>query len=135
MTSVSLSWLTRGLDMVINGREIRFLRTVLATCKIAEICKDGNIENAGTLFEGRYQDSQKTTAKFIAIMSEGYEMNKKFEEPGYEPRPLTAEEALNLTEKDFDKCFREAVEAYTGEKITVQSEPVKGKKKAAAKSN
>lgn len=120
--------------MVINGREIRFLRTVLATCKVAEICKDGNIENAGTLFEGRYQDSQKTTAKFIAIMSEGYEMNKKFEEPGYEPRPLTAEEALNLTEKDFDKCFREAVEAYTGEKITVQSEPVKGKKKAAAKS-
>lgn len=120
--------------MVINGREIKFLRTVLATCKVAEICKDGNIENAGTLFEGRYQDSQKTTAKFIAIMNEGYEMNKKFEEPGYEPRPLTAEEALNLTEKDFDKCFREAVEAYTGEKITVQSEPVKGKKKAAAKS-
>jgi len=121
--------------MVINGREIKFLRTVLATCKIAEICKDGNIENAGILFEGKYQDSQKTTAKFIAIMSEGYEMNRKFEEPGYEPRPLTAEEALNLTEKDFEKCFVEAVSAYTGEKITVQSEPVKGKKKAAVKSN
>ncbi len=125
----------RGLDMVINGREIKFLRTVLANCKIADICKDGDLKNAGELFEGKYQDSQKTTAKFIAIMSEGYEMNRKFVEPGYEPRPLTAEEALNLTEEDFGKCFLEAVDAYSGEKPTVESEPIKSKKKAVTRSN
>ena len=101
----------------------------MATCQIAELCKDGDINNAATLFEGSYQDSQKTAAKFMAIMSEGYEQNMKFREPGYEPRPLMAEEALCLTEADFSQLFKEAVEAYSGEKPTVEAEPPKKQKK------
>lgn len=101
----------------------------MANCKIAELCKDGDIKNAGTLFEGSYQDSQKTAAKFMAIMSEGFEQNKKFREPGYEPRPLTAEEAMCLIEKEFSQLFEEAVYAYSGEKPTVEAEPPKKQKK------
>lgn len=101
----------------------------MATCKIAELCKDGDIKNAATLFEGSYQDSQKTAATFMAIMSDGFEQNKKFREPGYEPRPLVAEEAMCLTEEDFSQLFKEAVEAYSGEKPTVETEPPKKQKK------
>lgn len=115
--------------MIVNGRDIKFLRSVLATCQIADLCKDGNIENVDTLFEGLYQKSQKTAAQFISIMSDGYEQNMKFREPGYEPRPLMAEEALCLTEQEFSELFKEAVEAYTGEKPTVETEPPKKQKK------
>lgn len=121
--------------MRVYGKEVKFLRTVAATCKIADLCKDGDIANAATLFDGNYQTSQDTAAKFIVIMNEGYEMNRKFEEAGYEPRPLTYEEALNLTEDDFSKCFNEAVKAYSGEKPTVEAEAPKGKKKETTKSN
>lgn len=120
--------------MKINGRDVSFLRTVMANCKIAEICPDGDIANARMLFEGNYQDSQRTAAKFMAIMSEGYEENKKFRDGGdYEPRPLTEEEALNLTEEEFSEAFGEAIEAYAGEKPSVEAEPAKGKKKAQTK--
>lgn len=115
--------------MVVNGRDIKFLRSVMATCKIAELCKDGDIKNAATLFEGSYQDSQKTAAQFMAIMSDGFEQNKKFREPGYEPRPLVAEEAMCLTEEEFSQLFKEAGEAYSGEKPTVETEPPKKQKK------
>ena len=121
--------------MEINGREVKFKRTVSATCKIAEMCKDGDIKNAGTLFDGNYQTSQKSAAKFMAVMSEGYEQNRKFREAGYEPRPLSEEEALNLEEDEFSELFAEAVKAYSGEKPTIETEPVKSKKKAEIKSN
>ena len=120
--------------MNINGRDVRFLRTVMANCKIADICKDGDIANGKDLFSGSYQESQINGAKFMAILSEGYEQNKKFREGGdYEPRPLTEEEALNLTDDEFSELFREAYEAYTAEKPTVETEAVKGKKKEVTK--
>ena len=106
----------------------------MANCKIADICKDGDIANGKDLFCGSYQESQINGAKFMAILSEGYEQNKKFREGGdYEPRPLTEEEALNLTEEEFSEAFGEAIEAYAGEKPSVVAEPAKGKKKAQTK--
>ena len=119
--------------MKINGRDVQFLRTVMANCKIADICPDGDIANATMLFEGKYQDSQRTAAKFMAIMSEGYEENKKFREAGYEPSPLTEEEVLNLPDDEFSAAFEQAIKAYSGEKGTVETEPVKGKKKEQTK--
>ena len=121
--------------MKVNGREIHFMRTVQATCDIADMCKDHNIENAATLFEGSYQDSQRAAAQFLAIMSKGYEDNKSFQEPGYEPHPLRPDEAMSLPEDVFSDLFVEAVHVYGGEKPTIETQPVKGKKKAESKSN
>lgn len=121
--------------MVIFGREIHFKRTVQATCDIADMCKDHKIENADTLFEGSYQNSQKASAQFMAIMSKGYEDFKAFEEPGYVPNPLRPDEAMSLPEDTFSELFVEAVKEYSGEKPTIETQPVKGKKKAANKSN
>lgn len=114
--------------MRVNGREINFKRTVAANCKIADLCPDMDIKNADKLFAGKYQDSQLTAAKVIAILNEGYEQNKKFSEPGYEPNPISVDELLSLDDDLFGELFTEAMEAYAGEKATVEVEPEKGKK-------
>lgn len=120
--------------MKVYGREINFLRTVAGNCKIADICPDGDMSKAGLLFEGSYQKSQNTAAKFICILQEGYELNKKFSDQNYEPNILTPEMVMNLPDDIFSDLFTAALEAYSGEKPTVETEPVKSKKKAVLKS-
>lgn len=120
--------------MLIFGREVKFLRTITANCKIADLCPDGDMEKAGSLFEGSYQKSQNTAAKFIVALNEGYEMNRKYSEAGYEPQIITTEELMCLSDEDFNKAFNEALDAYVGERATIETEPVKSKKKAVAKS-
>ena len=121
--------------MKVYGREINFKRTVEATINIADMCPDSDIANADKLFDGTYQVSQKTAASFMAILSKGYENHKSFEDPGYEPNPLTVREALSLESNEFDALFVEAVRAYTGEKPTVETEPPKDKKKVEESSS
>ena len=119
--------------MKVYGREINFLRTVEATIKIADLCPEADMENIGKLFDGTYQVSQSTSAAFMAILSEGFENHKAFEEPGYQPRPLGEKEALSLSTEDFNELFGEAVKAFMGEQPTVETEPVKKTKKAEDK--
>ena len=116
--------------MIINGRDIQFRRTVKATCDVADICPEGDVKNLDKLFEGKYQNSQAKAAKFMAILSEGYEMGKKFADPTYRPNPLTEEEALYLSEDDFNSLFSIAVNEWTGGTPTVETKPTKSKKKA-----
>ena len=111
--------------MNIYGREVKFLRTVEATIKIADMCPDSDIEKANQLFDGSYQVSQQTAATFMAVLSEGYENNKAFADPEYKPHPLTEREALSLQSEKFSELFGEAIQAYVGEKVTVETEPVK----------
>lgn len=121
--------------MQIFGKEIGFLRTVAANCKIADMCPDGDISNASELFEGSYQKSQNMAAKFISYMNEGYEMYRKFSEAGYEAKVITPEELLYLPDDLFQQAFEEALKAYSGEKPTIETVPEKGKKKATVKSS
>lgn len=121
--------------MLINGREVLFKRTVKANCDIADMCKDQNINNIESLFEGSYQASQRTSAKFMAVLSEGYELSRVYQDPGYKPHPLTVDEAMNMGDEEFTEAFKEAIQAYAGEKPTVETQPAKGKKKAEKPSN
>ena len=114
--------------MLIHGREIGFLRTVKATCSIADICEDGNIANAKKLFKGSYQKSQLAAAKFMALLNEGYEKNREYNEPGYQGNPLSVDELTSLPDEVFESLFVEAIEAFAGEKITIETEPIPGKK-------
>ena len=116
--------------MKVNGREIHFLRTVAANCNIADMCPDGDASKIDALFTGQYQKQQRTCAEFIAVLSDGYEQNKKFAEPGYEPSPISADEALTLPDEDFSALFQEAFTAWRGEKTSIETEPVKSKKKS-----
>lgn len=119
--------------MKVYGREIKFLRTIQATCEVANMCKDGDTKYLDKLFDGKYQVSQVTAARFMAALSSGYETQQTYIKPDYEPHPLTEGEALSLTEDEFSALFLEAVDAWSGEKPTIEVEEPKGKKKATAK--
>lgn len=117
--------------MILHGREVKFRRTVLGNCEIAEMSPKKDINRFDELLKGDYMTSQNAAAKFMVALSKGYEMNQRFENPDYEMNPLTVEEALLLDGDDFNELFTEALTAFTGDKPTVEAEPVKEKGKNA----
>lgn len=118
--------------MEIHGREVTFKRTVWADCELNKL-SDGSVKRLEESLESDYVTSQLTSAKIIAVLSRASEMARKYEEPGYEPKPLTEEEALSLTGEEFSQAFREALKAWTGEKPTIEAVPKKTGKKTAQK--
>lgn len=118
--------------MELHGREIKFRRTVLANCEIAEKCPDGDINRFNELLEGSYAVAQKAAALFMAAMSKGYEMEQKFIDPAYIERPLTEAECLLLDNDDFNNLFAEAMAVFSDDgKVTVETEEPKAKGKNA----
>lgn len=113
--------------MKVHGREVKFSRTVQANIRIIEELAGGNPDKVKDIFNDSmsFVQTQTACAKFIAILSEGYEASQKYINPDYEPRPVTKDEALLLSPEDFSQLFDEALQAWTGEKVTVETEPVK----------
>lgn len=116
--------------MLIHGREVNFLRTVKAACDIAKICPDENLANIGKVFSSKATPELTDSAVvFILAMNNGYEMSRKFEDSEYKANPLTKEELEVLPQETFDLLFAEAVNAFYGDKVTVEVEEEKSKKK------
>lgn len=112
--------------MEIHGREVRFRRTVLGNCKIADNSPGGDINRFNELLTGDYATAQRAAAVFMAAMSEGYEMARQYDEPGYTMRPLSVDEALILDTDEFNALFAEAMGAFAADgETTVETEPVK----------
>ena len=106
--------------MIINGREIHFKRTVMATCIIADRCPDGDIQRVKEIFEGAYSARMENGAIFVVALNDGYERSKALEEPGYKPHPLTVEEVMLLDFDAFEALINEANEAFSAETPTVE---------------
>lgn len=111
--------------MIINGREIHFKRTVMATCIIADRCPEGDIQRVKEIFEGTYSSRMENSAIFVVALNDGYERTKAREEPGYKPQPLTVEEVMLLDFDDFQKLIEEAADAFGAETPTVEAQSSK----------
>lgn len=88
--------------MDIHGRTIGFKFTTGASIALASICPNGDVGKLKQLLTSKGKntaDALEIAIKIIAILSEGFELSKKFEEPGYKPRPLTVEEICSLPVK------------------------------------
>lgn len=119
--------------MIIHGREVKFRRTVLGNCEIAEICPDKDINKLIDLISGDFVTAQTAAAVVIAALSKGYEMARHFEDPSYVMHPCTQEEAMLLDSEEFNTLFSEALDAFTADgKTTVEAEAPKTAKKAGA---
>lgn len=120
--------------MEIFGREIRFLRTVGATCEIEQVCPGKDISRFGELFDEKtFSGQMLPMASFLAAMSKGYEDYHAITEPGYKGRPLTKEEALVLDDQTFIALVQEAAAAFRSDaETTVTAEPVPAKNVEAA---
>ena len=85
--------------MELNGREVGFRRSILATTKIAEACPNHDISKLGDALGGDIVTGMETAIAFVCALSEAWELHRKREEPGYIPNPVTREELLDETEE------------------------------------
>ena len=114
--------------MQIHGREIGFRRSVLATCRIAEICPGKDLNKLGDLLGGDIVTALETAVTFVCALNEAYEQHRKLEEPGYIPNPLTKEELLDDTEDTLMALVMDAVSVFQADgQTTVETEVPKGK--------
>lgn len=95
--------------MQIRGKEIRFLRTVKATSDIAKLCPDNDIQRIDELFSGDLPTTLEVGAKIIHYLNEGYEMNRHFSEPDYQPSILSVDEILYLDDITFTELMKSAM--------------------------
>lgn len=116
--------------MVVHGREVTFFRSVWADCEM-NTWANGDTSKIDQFLRADYVTSQTACAKIMAILSEGSEQAKKYEDPEYVKRPLTEAEALTLSAVDFSALFNEAMKAWVGEKPTIEAVPVKKTAKKA----
>lgn len=115
--------------MEVNGREVKFLRTIGATCEIADLCDDGDLKNIGNLFKGKLNTRYKNWIHIIIALNKGYEENESYRTKGeHKPNPLTEQELMALPQKAFDELVNLASAAYMGEVPTIEVEAEKGKK-------
>lgn len=116
--------------MEINGREIKFLRTVKATAEISKLCPDKDISKLSALFSQDFPTSVEFGAKLIHYLNEGYEMNKHFTDRSYKPQPLEEEEILYLDNDTYELLFRYAMEGLNnGAETSIEIEEPKKKEK------
>lgn len=124
--------------MKVNGREVRFKRTIWAQFGVASLCPDNDISKLDAVLKSNFVDGNMAAASFVCIMSEAYEKSKEFEAAQngktYEARPLTLDEVMNLESmEDLQALFKEAVDVWAADaKTSVKGEPPKGKKKIKA---
>ena len=124
--------------MKLNGREINFKRTIWATIAASTMCPDNDINRLDEVLRANFADGNMAAAQFICIMSEAYEKAKAYEMSqtgeSYEQKPVTMDELMNLEDFDqFQKLFIDAADAWKKDaRQTVETEPVKGKKKSKA---
>ena len=118
--------------MKVHGREIKFLKTVGAVCRISELCPDDDIQNLPAFMSnGTSAEVTLARAAFVVAMNEGYEESKVYEEQlkgkEYTPNPLTIDELLLISADDLYALFGQACSAWAGEEPTVEVEEPKKK--------
>lgn len=117
--------------MEINGREIKFRRTIGATLKIAALCPDNDLKKLKLLLNGDPLESNLTAAAMVSILSDAAETHEALVAARagreYVPDPLTIEEILDIQDEDVvKKLIAEANEAFGNDgKRTVAAEPKK----------
>ena len=122
--------------MIIHGKERKFLLTVQASIDVAEMCPDGDLSRIGEVLsvDSKLPKSMRMIAKMIAAMSRGFESNRKYEEAGYEPDPLTVDEIMALPMQTLKELQDEALQAFKSS-VEPKIELKESKKKDGAGGN
>lgn len=119
--------------MKLYGRDYGFRLTVGAACELAQRCPGGELKNVMELVRGPLVSATEGRTALICALSRGCEEARSFEEPGYQPSPLTPELLRTLDPATFAAVFAEAMTAFTGDaKTEVEIENAKKNGASAA---
>ena len=122
--------------MIVNGKEIKFLRTVKTTSDIANLCPDKDINRIAELFSGDLSTTLEVGAKLIHYLNEGYEMNKHFMDRSYQPQVIGVDEIMFLEDSVYTELIQEAMQSLSnGAEQTVEVEPTKKNEEVSQASN
>lgn len=121
--------------MVINGREIKFRRTVKTNCMLIERSPNKDIKRlAETFTDADPVEAHFSAAFLIFAMNQGYEEWLSFQDKTHTPDPITVDEIMTLDDAEFVELFNEAVAAMTADgKVTVEAKAKPSKKKNVSK--
>ena len=115
-------------------KEYGFLFSVGAEQELARLCPGGDLARLGELLTRKDADAVGLVVELVCVLSRWHEKARALEEPGYEPRPLTAEELSLLPMAEFAALQNEAMLAMRRDAgQTVEAEP--GKKQKAPRSS
>lgn len=114
--------------MNIFGKELHMAFTIGAMDQMAEMCPDGDITKLAEALDG-YRNIGRL-AKFVAILSEQYELRKQME-TGEAPNPITEEQIMLLMPSEITELETELF-AQIGSDATTKVE-TKAKKEEAPK--
>lgn len=107
--------------------EIRFARTVQADIELAKLCPDNNLGKLKQVVTGKDTITNlQNIMKVIVILSEAYENKKHFENPEYQPDPVTMEQLYFYTEDDVLKLSNQAFADFAADgETSVEAEAKK----------
>lgn len=114
--------------MELNGKEIKFRRTVGAQIAVAEICPDRDPNRLQEVLSGDYANGQRAAMDFILALHDANEMVESIRDPEHEEVPLTREELLCMDDEAFTALFVEAYTAWAGSVPTMATKPTSKKK-------
>ena len=110
--------------MQVFGKEYGFLLCVGAEEEIARLCPDGDVRKFGELLAG--ENAIAGSRELLCILSRWHEKRRAFDEPGYEPDPLTPEIIDLLPLSAYSELQKEAMAAFQRDmKQTVEIEESK----------
>lgn len=120
--------------MIVHGREIKFKLTIGAQQRIAAMCQDGDIKKLDDITKsGDVVAGIAAVVETIAALSEGHERARQYEQPEYEPHPLTVDEILTLERDEIIELQQEAWRALKiGSKQKIKAEAAKKKAEQGA---
>lgn len=121
--------------MEVNGREIKFRRTVKTNCMLMEQSPDKDIRRYQEKLSGNDPvEAQFAAAFLIYAMNQGYEEWLSFKDRSHAVDPISVDEIMTLDDDEFLALFNEAVNAMKVDgKTTVEAQPKPSKKKTASK--
>lgn len=118
-------------SVIVHGKEYPLALTVQAFAEISDACPGKDIQRMTEISSMPTSESMLMVAKIAVAMSRAAENVKKFDNPKYQPHPLTMDAVITLSIPEYQKVMEPVITALKEQMggQTVAVAKAKGQKK------